>query len=382
MNNLKPSILLNIIWKELIPKSRFLDLGCGQGSDSLFMAKNDFKVTAVDISKEAINALREDAKNYGVENLIETTASDVRDFQIQGNTYDAIQMSNVLQFLTKEDAMRMIENVRGAIKDKGYILISAFTDKDPSFDRFKTERKYFESQELSKLFLDFSILYYYEGVVLDQPHKGMSKPHKHGVARLIAKKIIMGNNQQLLKKIDSLSQKLKTEYFFVVFGGFAVDAYFGKLTRPHNDVDFICWRNDMYKIRLVLKKLGYKTKLYKHYIEKELVYKMSTSDKTISFQIADLVDIKTFEISFWHYTHLRFPLKYLVVKWKNLGGVSIPVVARQMLKDLNKKQITLYEKMKKMDSDKFEKQKDKYEKAMHDIKLLRVGKGGGRLEKT
>lgn len=189
MDNSKPSILLNIIWKEFIPKGRFLDLGCGHGNDSLFMAKNDFKVTAVDISEEAINALQEDAKNHGVESFLETTVSDVRDFNIKDNTYDAIQMSNVLQFLPEDDAMKMIEKAKSAVKDKGYILISAFTDKDPMYEKYKNERMFFKSQELSKLFLDFSVLYYYEGVVLDQPHPGMPKPHKHGVVRLIAKKI-------------------------------------------------------------------------------------------------------------------------------------------------------------------------------------------------
>lgn len=186
--------------------------------------------------------------------------------------------------------------------------------------------------------------------------------------------IIFENNLRFLQKLDKFSQKLRTECFFAVFGGYAIDAHFGKLTRSHSDMDFICWRNDIDKIRLILKKLGYKTKLYRHHIEKKLIYKMGTPDKTISFQIADLVDIETFEISFWYYTHLRFPLKYLDVQWKKLGDASFPVVARQMLEDLKKRQIALYEKIKKMDPDKFEKQKDKYIKAIHDIKLLRMGR--------
>lgn len=102
---------------------------------------------------------------------------------------------------------------------------------------------------------------------------------------------------------------------------------------------------------------------------------MDTIDKIFTFQIADLVDIETFEISFWHYTHLCFPLKYLDVRWKKLKDVRFPVVARQMLADLKRRQIMLYEKEKiKKYPDKLEKQKDKYEKAIHDIKLLKAGK--------
>ncbi len=98
---------------------------------------------------------------------------------------------------------------------------------------------------------------------------------------------------------------------------------------------------------------------------------MGTIDKIFTFQIADLVDIETFEISFWHYTHLRFPLKYLDARWKKLGDVSFPVVARQMLADLKSREIALYKKTKKMDT-------DKYKKAKYDIKLLRTGRWMGR----
>jgi tellurite methyltransferase len=43
----EPNKLLQMIWQKVKPNSYFLDLGCGQGRDSIFMAKQGFKVVAV-----------------------------------------------------------------------------------------------------------------------------------------------------------------------------------------------------------------------------------------------------------------------------------------------------------------------------------------------
>jgi ubiquinone/menaquinone biosynthesis C-methylase UbiE len=45
---------------------RALDLGCGEGQDSLFLARHGFKVTAVDFSTRAIDTARKRAKGAGV----------------------------------------------------------------------------------------------------------------------------------------------------------------------------------------------------------------------------------------------------------------------------------------------------------------------------
>lgn len=53
-----PAKILNLIWKSFSSTSHIIDLGCGQGGDSLFLAKNRFKVTAIDSSNVAINQIK------------------------------------------------------------------------------------------------------------------------------------------------------------------------------------------------------------------------------------------------------------------------------------------------------------------------------------
>ncbi len=53
----KSNRLLAKVFERLEPGSEFLDLGCSQGRDSLFMLQNGFKVTAVDNSREGIKKI-------------------------------------------------------------------------------------------------------------------------------------------------------------------------------------------------------------------------------------------------------------------------------------------------------------------------------------
>ena len=181
------------------------------------------------------------------------------------------------------------------------------------------------------------------------------------------------DNDNVLKILSKFVEVAGVKVFYAIFGGFAIDAYNGKLTRFHEDVDVICWRKNVEAIRNTLKSMGYDSEITTHHEETKLEYILKTTDdqKTLSFQIADPVDDESFEISFWPYTHVKFPLQYLEVEWKELEGIKFPVVAKQMLIDLKQRQADLYEKTKQINEEKYLfKQKRKHMKALHDLQLL------------
>lgn len=179
--------LLDIIMPNLRLGSTFLDLGCGQGKDSLFMAKNNFKVTAIDSSEVAINQLNKVAESEGLKNL-ETITTDIRDFQIEKNKYNIIYGSNVLQFLKKDEAEKIIETIKENVAQSGFIILTSFTTDDPSYDKTKENRAFFEPKEMLNFFKDFKIIHYFENIVIDQGHASVPGPHRHGVVRIIAQK--------------------------------------------------------------------------------------------------------------------------------------------------------------------------------------------------
>ena len=64
--------ILAIFAQKLIEKyhiSNILELGCGQGRDSIFFANLDCNVTATDISENAINFVKKVKNEQNIENL-------------------------------------------------------------------------------------------------------------------------------------------------------------------------------------------------------------------------------------------------------------------------------------------------------------------------
>jgi len=183
--DIKPSQILNLIWKNFLPNSKILDLGCGRGGDSLFLAKNDFSVTAVDSSDVAINQIKIKKDNFKLDNL-ELICGDIRNFDIfLKDKYQVIICRNVLNFLDKDRVLKIIKSLQDNAQKGAYVIIEVFTEDDPSFSSDNKFASYFEEQELLKIFSDYKIFYYLENIVLDPGHPGFLSPHKHGVAKII-----------------------------------------------------------------------------------------------------------------------------------------------------------------------------------------------------
>ncbi len=184
-----PSKILQLALKNVKQGSSFLDLGCGQGRDALFMAKQGFWVTAVDSSKMVIRQIQEIAGQNNLKN-IEVIHNDVLDFNIKDNKYNIINCNNVLQFLSKDKALALIKDIQEKVKADGFIILSSFTTDDPSY-KFSKEKRlptYFKPQEILRLFQNFKVIYYLEDIILDKGHIGKPEPHQHGVVKIIAQK--------------------------------------------------------------------------------------------------------------------------------------------------------------------------------------------------
>lgn len=185
-----PNELLQKIYNRTKAGSEFLDLGCGQGRDTLFMLEKGFKITAIDNSCTGIEKIKEliQTNNLPINN-INLFCDDIKNLNISKNKYDIINAFNSLQFLPKKIVMKIIDDIKKNIKDGGYVIISSFTINDPLFKKNgNDERCFFEPKELKKKFSDFHILLYEEKNIKDKGHLGSPKPHRHGVVKLIAQK--------------------------------------------------------------------------------------------------------------------------------------------------------------------------------------------------
>ncbi|KYK36032.1 MAG: class I SAM-dependent methyltransferase [Theionarchaea archaeon] len=184
------------------PRGHALDIGCGEGRHSLFLAQNGYTVDAVDISEKALEKLTYYAKEYDVNELIFPLSRDVRTMDFPQEKYDLVVISFVFPFLKRSDICTVIQKVKHSVKPKGCIYISALTTDDREYQNYSKEQQpteprtyyskglqcycyFFEKNELKNLFSDFHIIDYTETVV-----ELSREPYTHAMCLLFAQKVI------------------------------------------------------------------------------------------------------------------------------------------------------------------------------------------------
>lgn len=73
--------------KPLVKPYKVLDIGCGEGKDAVFLAKNGYDVTAFDISETGIQKAKNLADIHGVK--VDFFKADIKDFRAETD-YDII----------------------------------------------------------------------------------------------------------------------------------------------------------------------------------------------------------------------------------------------------------------------------------------------------
>lgn len=101
--------------------ARVLDVGCGQGRDALFIARQGHHVTAVDISPNGIRDLDHAASKEGL--AIDAIVGDIRSFEWQG-PYDVIVVDRTLHMLSEPDRLDVLQALGEATASKGYLMIA------------------------------------------------------------------------------------------------------------------------------------------------------------------------------------------------------------------------------------------------------------------
>ena len=112
----------------LIKPGKTLDLGCGNGRNSLYLAANGYDVTAWDKNPMSIQNLLSIREAEGLENL-QASVKDLNTLTIDGE-YDFILSTVVMMFLESSTIPRLIPNMQRCTKPGGYNLIVAAMDTE------------------------------------------------------------------------------------------------------------------------------------------------------------------------------------------------------------------------------------------------------------
>ncbi len=116
-----PAMLLRVVEQRVSRRGRALDIGCGTGAHSVFLARQGYEVTAVDQSAAALRAAEEHAREQGVS--VRFIESDILKWKVEG-TFELVLDSGCLQSLPARDRAKYREKLvswLGAAAD--YVLI-------------------------------------------------------------------------------------------------------------------------------------------------------------------------------------------------------------------------------------------------------------------
>jgi SAM-dependent methyltransferase len=137
----EPSSVLEKYWS-LAPVGNALDIACGNGRNSIFLAEKGFVVDAVDISKAATDHLAGSHPNINV------ICTDLDMWNVPRNGYDLIVN---IRFLDR----RLFPRIEEGLKPGGVLIFESFLEG---------HRKEFclDENELLHAFNSFRVVYYEE----------------------------------------------------------------------------------------------------------------------------------------------------------------------------------------------------------------------------
>ncbi len=170
--------------KKLTAGSRILDIGCGDGRHSLFLAKKGFEVTAIDISTAGIKKLSQLAERSGVS--INAQVVDMRQFKFT-SSYDLIIAHGCLHLIPRNDWSELLVRIKEHTGNLGYNIIVVFTNKlPPPEDLRPFHVGLFNEGELYDFYRDWEIIES-QSYILEDEHPGGIR-HQHPINKVVVHK--------------------------------------------------------------------------------------------------------------------------------------------------------------------------------------------------
>lgn len=178
----KPSSLVRKI-PEYLKGGSVLELGTGQGRNALWLARQGFEVDARDISQVGIKQIQKVATEEKLP--VRASCVDMREPLI--GMYDAIMSTAAFHYISRKDALELIQEMKLHTNPLGVNVIAAFT-QDGDFFKNNPEGFYPNRLELKEIYNDWEVLTYDEISSPAMAKKEDGSPMINTIARLIARK--------------------------------------------------------------------------------------------------------------------------------------------------------------------------------------------------
>lgn len=124
-------LLVDFIKDKNIKPCKVLDIGCGEGTDAIYLASIGFDVTGIDLSENAIKYAIEKANNKSQK--VNFFAHDINDLDQLNEKYDFILDFFVLHHIPHKNRDKFVRNVLKLLNPDGIYLSICFNNDTDAF---------------------------------------------------------------------------------------------------------------------------------------------------------------------------------------------------------------------------------------------------------
>ena len=136
-----------------------LEIGCGQGRDSIFFSEKGYSIETFDISENAITSVNKTKKSFNLKNLNAIVHDVTEPFPYSNNFFDFVYSNLALQFFDINSLEKIFDNINKVMKDDTTILFSTKKKGDKYYDfGTKISEDAYEHKGIIRYFYDKSVL--------------------------------------------------------------------------------------------------------------------------------------------------------------------------------------------------------------------------------
>ncbi len=120
IHTLSPSIVISNNIHLLKKNGVALDIGCGNGRNSIFLAQHEYTVESIDVAdlnwrKDIPPTLKEH---------ITFKKTSIEDFVWKESYYDVVVLTRVIQYISQKEVEKLIKNIVHSLTNEGVLLLS------------------------------------------------------------------------------------------------------------------------------------------------------------------------------------------------------------------------------------------------------------------
>ena len=166
-------------------QSKIIEIGCGEGQNAFYLAKQGYcNVEAFDISEHGIAKLQRMCRKENIQ--LNAYTADLITYQFE-QKYDMVMCFGTLHFVSKADWRAFINRAKENTNAGGIHIMQIFTDTVPaSKDIAPFAIGLAKDEEIKELYKDWEILQF-KSYTFEDEHPGVPK-HLHASNKIVARR--------------------------------------------------------------------------------------------------------------------------------------------------------------------------------------------------